>query len=88
MTALKVNQIGPLELKQRIDAGEALELIKCREPYEKEIADMGGKLIPLKTILIVSAKFRVTSQSSFTVEVVAGALRPLKSCRVSMDSPI
>jgi adenylyltransferase/sulfurtransferase len=51
MTALKVNQIGPLELKQRIDAGEALELIDVREPYEKEIADMGGKLIPLKTIL-------------------------------------
>lgn len=35
------------ELKQRIDNGEKINLIDCREPHEYEEANLGGKLIPL-----------------------------------------
>ena len=41
-----IPQISVKELKQRIDAGEDVQLIDVREPYEYQIAQIGGKLIP------------------------------------------
>jgi adenylyltransferase/sulfurtransferase len=41
-----IPQITVKELKRRIDAGEAVQLIDVREPYEYQIAQIGGKLIP------------------------------------------
>ncbi len=38
------------ELKARMDAGEKLNLIDCREPHEYEEFNIGGKLIPLGKI--------------------------------------
>lgn len=38
------------ELKQRIDSGEKINLIDCREPHEYEQANLGGKLVPLGKI--------------------------------------
>ena len=35
------------ELKARIDAGEKLNLIDCREPFEYAEFNIGAKLIPL-----------------------------------------
>lgn len=35
------------ELKARMDAGEKLNLIDCREPHEYAEANIGAKLIPL-----------------------------------------
>ena len=34
------------DLKQRIDAGEEVFILDVREPYEYQIAQIGGKLIP------------------------------------------
>jgi sulfur-carrier protein adenylyltransferase/sulfurtransferase len=43
--------MSPHELKRKMDAGEALELIDVREPFEYEIARIeGAKLIPLGDI--------------------------------------
>lgn len=39
--------ISVQELKQRIDNGEKINLIDCREPAEYEEYNIGGKLIPL-----------------------------------------
>ncbi len=39
--------ITPLELKRRLDSDEELVLIDVREPSEKQLCDIGGKLIPL-----------------------------------------
>jgi rhodanese-related sulfurtransferase len=39
------------ELKAMMDAKEDFQLIDVREPYEYEIANLGGQLIPLGTIL-------------------------------------
>jgi adenylyltransferase/sulfurtransferase len=41
-----IPQITVKELKRRIDADEEVQLIDVREPYEYQIAQIGGKLIP------------------------------------------
>ena len=46
-----VTQITPRELKSRLDAGEILQLIDVREPFERNICDIGGDLIPKDTIV-------------------------------------
>lgn len=35
------------ELKAKLDSGEKVNLIDCREPHEYEEANLGGRLIPL-----------------------------------------
>jgi adenylyltransferase/sulfurtransferase len=41
-----IPQLTVKELKQRIDDGQDVYLIDVREPYEAQIAQIGGKLIP------------------------------------------
>ena len=38
------------ELKERLDQGEPINLIDCREPFEYEEYNIGAKLIPLGDI--------------------------------------
>ena len=41
-----IPQITVKELKRRMDAGEDVQLIDVREPFEYQLAQIGGKLIP------------------------------------------
>jgi adenylyltransferase/sulfurtransferase len=41
-----IPQLSVKELKQRIDAGEDVFILDVREPYEYQIAQIGGRLIP------------------------------------------
>ena len=41
-----IPQLTVKELKRRIDAGEDVFILDVREPYEYQIANIGGKLIP------------------------------------------
>ncbi len=41
-----IPQLSVKELKSRIDAGEDVFILDVREPYEYQIANIGGKLIP------------------------------------------
>jgi len=45
-----MQNISVEELKRRIDAGEKLNLIDCREPHEYAEFNIGGKLVPLGKI--------------------------------------
>ncbi|ANE50222.1 rhodanese-like domain-containing protein [Flavisolibacter tropicus] len=45
-----MKEISVEELKQRLDNGEKINLIDCREPHEYEEANLGGKLVPLGKI--------------------------------------
>lgn len=45
-----MKEITVKELKALQDKGEDFQLIDVREPYEAEIAEIGGELIPLGTI--------------------------------------
>lgn len=38
------------ELKAKLESGEKINLIDCREPHEYEEANLGGRLIPLGKI--------------------------------------
>ena len=42
-----MNNITVDELKKRMDRGEKINLIDCREPHEYAEFNLGGKLIPL-----------------------------------------
>ncbi len=45
-----IPQMTVHELKQRMDAGEEIFILDVREPYEYQIANIGGKLIPLNDV--------------------------------------
>ncbi len=45
-----MTNITPEEVKQRIDAGEKLNLVDVREPHENAEFNIGGKLIPVGNI--------------------------------------
>ncbi len=45
-----IPQITVLELKQRLDAGEDLMILDVREPFEYQIANIGGTLIPMNEV--------------------------------------
>jgi rhodanese-related sulfurtransferase len=45
-----INELTVTELNNWIKENKAFQLIDVREPHEKEIADLGGDLIPLGTI--------------------------------------
>jgi adenylyltransferase/sulfurtransferase len=42
-----IPQISVKELKRRLDAGEDLFILDVRQPFEYQIANIGGKLIPM-----------------------------------------
>ncbi|HWK30729.1 MAG TPA: molybdopterin-synthase adenylyltransferase MoeB [Terriglobales bacterium] len=45
-----IPQIEPQELKRRLDAGEKISVLDVREPHEYQIANIGGRLIPLRQL--------------------------------------
>ncbi len=46
----KIPEISVLKLKEWLDRGEDIQVIDVREPYEHEIAEIGGELIPMKIV--------------------------------------
>lgn len=47
---MAVPEIEPLDLKQKMDAGENIVVLDVREPHEYEICNIGGQLIPMGDI--------------------------------------
>ena len=45
-----IPQMSVKELKRRLDAGEELFILDVREPYEHQIANIGGRLIPMNEV--------------------------------------
>lgn len=45
-----IKEVTVKELSQFLQIKKDFQLIDVREPHEKEIADIGGELIPLSTI--------------------------------------
>lgn len=46
----EVPEVSVQDYKSWLESGEDVQLIDVREPHEVEIAEMGGELIPLKTV--------------------------------------
>ncbi len=66
-----VNEITVEELKSMKDANEDFQLIDVREPYEYEIANLGGTLIPLGTIM--DAVDQIDKEKKVVVHCRSGA---------------
>ena len=45
-----MTNITPEEVKQKLDAGEKLNLVDVREPHENAEFNIGGKLVPIGKI--------------------------------------
>jgi adenylyltransferase/sulfurtransferase len=46
-----MKEVSCPELKKMLDTKEDFQLIDVREEYEKEIADIGGELIPMGDVM-------------------------------------
>jgi len=46
-----MKEITPLELKQKFDNKEDIQLIDVREEFEYEIANLAGELIPMGIVM-------------------------------------
>ena len=56
-------EVTPQEVKRRVDAGESLHLIDCREPHEFQLARIeGAELIPMRGIPAELAALTTRSQ--------------------------
>lgn len=75
---MSVKEISVLELKNLLTAQAPIQLIDCREPAEKEIADIGGELIPLATIPQSLEKF---SKDKPIVVYCRSGGRSLQACQ-------
>lgn len=47
----EVKEITPLEYEKWANSGEAITLLDVREPYEYAIANMGGDLVPMASVM-------------------------------------
>jgi sulfur-carrier protein adenylyltransferase/sulfurtransferase len=47
---MEEREITVQQLKEKLDRGEDFQLVDVREPHEYEIVNLGGKLIPLRTL--------------------------------------
>jgi sulfur-carrier protein adenylyltransferase/sulfurtransferase len=80
-----VPQITPTELKQRLDAGEPINLIDVREPFEWDMVNLsqfGARLIPLDQVVDRRAEIDPTAETVIYCRSgsrSAGALRQLRA---------
>jgi len=86
-----ISQISVTELKRRLDAGEDPFILDVREPFEYQIANIGGKLIPMKEVparlaeidrdreIIVYCRIGLRSQSVAEFLVALGGYANVKN---------
>jgi rhodanese-related sulfurtransferase len=61
------------ELKQRLDAGEKLNIIDVREPHEYAAYNIGAKLIPLGELAVRSGELEELKNQEIIVHCRSGA---------------
>lgn len=66
-----MKEITVQELKKMRDANEDFQLIDVREPHEAEIAEIGGELIPMGSILMESD--RISKDKPVIIHCRSGA---------------
>jgi len=77
-----IPQLTVKELKRRIDAGEDVFILDVREPYEYQIAQIGGKLIPQNDVPIAWPRSTATAKSlSSAARALAASALPSSSSR-------
>ncbi len=75
-TAIGIREISPLELAEWRKSGKEFQLIDVRELYEYEIANLGGELIPVSTVL---SKYELISREGDVVVYCRTGVRSAKA---------
>ncbi|MCZ2356558.1 MAG: rhodanese-like domain-containing protein [Bacteroidia bacterium] len=68
-----MTEITVHELNKRLKGGEKITLIDVREPFEYEMANIGGKLIPLGSIALTLPSLSQYKDSEVVVYCRSGA---------------
>ncbi len=72
-------EITPQELKTRLDAGERIFLLDCREPFEFQQARIqGGELIPMRSVPASLQKIEGESDQGAVVVYCHHGMRSLQ----------
>ena len=77
-------EITPLELKRRIDSGEALQIIDVREPHEYAISRIPGtRLIPLAQVTARMAELDATRELIVHCELGGRSTQAIEALRAA-----
>jgi len=82
-TASEIPEITPKDLKAKMEAGTELVLVDIREPYEHEICDIGGLLIPMRRI---GSRLGDLDRNAATVVYCRIGVRSAEVVRVMLDA--
>ncbi len=77
-----MKQITATELKSRVQAGEALNIIDVREPAEYAEYNIGGKLIPVGKILSMQLDELDDLKNEEIILHCKGGTRSMQACVV------
>ena len=82
-TASEIPEITPKDLKAKMEAGTELVLVDIREPYEHEICDIGGLLIPMRGI---GSRLGDLDRNAATVVYCRIGVRSAEVVRLMLDA--
>jgi rhodanese-related sulfurtransferase len=71
-----------LPLKQRIDSGEKINLIDCREPHEYAEFNLGGKLVPVGKIQTMQVEELEDMKDEEVIVYCRSGNRSMMACMV------
>lgn len=70
------------ELKEKMDRGEKINLIDCREPHEYAEANLGGKLFPLGKIQTMQIEEIEDLKDEEVIVLCRSGRRSMMACMV------
>ena len=77
-----MKNISVEELKQKMDSGEKINLIDCREPHEYAETNLGGKLVPLGKIQTMQVEDLEDLKDEEVIVHCRSGQRSAMACRV------
>ncbi|MCG8698336.1 MAG: hypothetical protein MI922_09815 [Bacteroidales bacterium] len=83
MISTVIREISVLELKEMFDSSADFELIDVREKWEKNIADIGGKLIPVNEVHL---KYHEIPKDKMTIIYCRSGKRSANAVKFLMEN--
>ncbi|MDI6401791.1 rhodanese-like domain-containing protein [Balneolaceae bacterium ANBcel3] len=81
---MEVDEISVHELKKLIDEGNSPFILDVREPFEKDLVDIGGELVPLGELALRTDEFEDHKHEPVVIYCRSGA-RSAEACKILMS---